>query len=419
MILIISSVFPPEPIVSASIAFDLASKLSEKYEIKVLTPRPSRPFGFYFKETPNKCNYTFEQIILNSFTFPQSRILGRMRESYSFGRHAIRYIKKNNERIRCIYLNTFPLLAQYLIVKASKKYGIPAVIHIQDIYPESLTNKLPFFKKLIWKILLPIDKFSLKNATRIVVISEIMSDVYTKTRGIEKEKMDIIFNWQNEEEFINYKNSEANNYNKLQNNKPFTFMYLGNIGPVAKVEFVIQSFHRAKLQTSVLIIAGSGSKKEDCINLANSLENHHISFMEVPLGKVPEIQNTADVMVLPLIKGAALSSIPSKLPAYMFSAKPIIACVDENSDTARVIKTANCGWIVAPENIDALADTMTYVSQLSHKHLQQLGNNGFNYALQFFSRNNNLARLTNIIEETTLKQKKYNHPNKTINHVRQ
>ncbi len=406
MILIISSVFPPEPIVSATIAFDLANKLSEKYEVKVLTPRPTRPYGFAFKETHDKFNYKFEQIILNSYTFPQSRILGRMRESFSFGRHAVRYIKKNNERIRCIYLNTFPLLAQYLIVKASKKYGIPAVIHIQDIYPESLTNKLHFFRKLIWKILLPIDKFSLRNATRIVVISEIMSDVYTKTRGIEKEKMDIIFNWQNEEEFINYK-KEANNYNKLQNNKPFTFMYLGNIGPVAKVEFVIESFHQAKLQTSVLIIAGAGSKKEDCINLANSLKNQRISFLEVPLGKVPEVQNTADVMVLPLIKGAALSSIPSKLPAYMFSAKPIIACVDENSDTARVIKTANCGWIVPPENIDALADTMAYVSQIPHKHLQQLGKNGFHYALQYFSKKNNLAQLSAIIEATILKLKNF------------
>lgn len=404
MILIISSVFPPEPIVSATIAFDLANKLSEKYEVKVLTPRPTRPYGFSFKETHDKFNYKFEQIILNSYTFPQSRILGRMRESFSFGRHAARYIKNNNKKISCIYLNTFPLLAQYLIVKASKKYGIPAVIHIQDIYPESLTNKLPVFRKLIWRILLPIDKFSLKNATRIIVISEIMSDVFTRTRGIEKEKMDIIYNWQNEEEFINYTDSEANKNSKLRNNKPFTFMYLGNIGPVAKVEFVIESFHQAKLQTSVLIIAGAGSKKEDCIKLANSLNNQNISFMEVPVGKVPEVQNTADVMVLPLIKGAALSSIPSKLPAYMFSAKPIIACVDENSDTARVIKTANCGWVVPPENIDTLADTMAYVSQLPHEHLQQLGNNGFNYALQYFSRNNNLARLTNIIEKTTLKQ---------------
>ena len=41
-ILIITAVFPPEPIVSSRLSFDIANKLSEENEIVVLHPHPSR-----------------------------------------------------------------------------------------------------------------------------------------------------------------------------------------------------------------------------------------------------------------------------------------------------------------------------------------------------------------------------------------
>ena len=40
-------------------------------------------------------------------------------------------------------------------------------------------------------------------------------------------------------------------------------MYLGNNGPVAGVEFLIESFFKANIFNSKLIIAGSGSKTND------------------------------------------------------------------------------------------------------------------------------------------------------------
>ena len=46
-VLIISAVFPPEPIVSAKLSEDIANGLVE-HDIKVIVlhPRPTRPYGF-------------------------------------------------------------------------------------------------------------------------------------------------------------------------------------------------------------------------------------------------------------------------------------------------------------------------------------------------------------------------------------
>jgi glycosyltransferase involved in cell wall biosynthesis len=169
---------------------------------------------------------------------------------------------------------------------------------------------------------------------------------------------------------------------------------------VAGVDFIIKCFAIAGIQKARLIIAGSGSMKKSCFELASSFKSAHIEFWDVPTGHVAEIQDKADVMLLPVKNGAAMSSIPSKLSAYMFSQKPVISCVEETSDTANAIKRANCGWVVPPENTDQLMRLFRTVITIPESELLFYGKNGFQYALENFSKENNLPKLVNLIHET-------------------
>lgn len=391
-ILIISAVFPPEPVVSSKLSFDLAIELSKSFNVVVISPYPSRPFGFQFEEKSK--NYNFKHVYMDSFRCPQSNMFGRFKESVSFGLKCAEYIRIHNKEIDKIYSNSWPLFAQFFAIKASKKFGIPFTFHVQDIYPESLSNKIMLFRKPINRFLSPIDRFNLKNSKNIVVISEIMKSYLIKTRKLDPSKFSVVFNWQDEQEFLNL--LPSNNSKELINNS-FTFMYLGNVGPVAGIDLLIKAFVLADLKHSKLVIAGSGSKKDDLMKMATGYPNSNIKFCEVPDGMVPQIQNKADVMLLPVIKGGAFSSIPSKLPAYMFSKKPIIASVDENSDISNAIKNSNCGWVSKPEDIESLALLMKKVFLLEKKKLNIKGANGFKFAMQNFSKKINLPKLVKII----------------------
>ena len=390
-ILLISAVFPPEPVVSALLSSDLAAELTKRHDVVVLCPRPTRPHGFRFENKFEPADY--KVIRLNSYTCPQSDPLGRCRESYSFGRQCYRYIIDNSKNIDVIYANTWPLPAQYYTARAARKFNIPFAIHIQDIYPESLFQKLPFGSSLLNKFLLPFDKYVLKNANKIIAISRKMNDYLVKTRTLDKEKIATVFNWQDESDFTSQK--MCKNDNKQQ---PFTFMYLGNIGPVAGVDFLVAAFVKSGLGMCKLVIAGSGSMKSAVQKQVRQYANCNIEFCDVPDGKVPEIQNRADVLLLPVKKGATLSSVPSKLPAYMFSAKPVIACVDNQSDTADAIREADCGWIVAPDSVDDLAQMMRDVAGKNLDILCEKGRNGFDYAMLNYSKKENLPQILKIIE---------------------
>lgn len=391
--LIISCVFPPEPTVSGQVMYDVATELAQKGQVVVISPKPTRPQNFKF-DTSVQLDKNFRHIITDSFTSPKMSLFGRYKESVSFGRWCEDYISKNHQDIEMVYMNSWPLFSQEAVIRASKKYNLPCVTIIQDIYPESLTNKLTFGKSLIHSLLLRKDKYILKNSDKVLCISDNMKSYLAKTRELPLSHFEVIVNWQNEDSFIKYRNSNSAG---KQSGSPFTFMYLGNNGPVAGVEFLIASFAKAAIPNSRLLIAGSGSKTEDCKDLAKKLNASNVEFITVPEGKVPHTQDLADVMLLPVKKNGAYSSIPSKLPAYMFSAKPIIGSLDVDSDTAKAIISANAGLVVQPENEQVLIEAMQKVAAWTEEERAIKGENGFRYAMDHFSKSGNLRKITEIL----------------------
>ena len=132
MILVLSCVFHPEPVVSAQISKDLADTISVTNQIIVICPKPTRPAGTSYNVKDSEGSL-YKRIILKSFIHPRSSFFGRMIESISFGRATRIFIKEQNKEISVVYANTWPLFAQYAVTKTCKELNIPLVLHVQDI----------------------------------------------------------------------------------------------------------------------------------------------------------------------------------------------------------------------------------------------------------------------------------------------
>ncbi len=397
MIILAAACFPPEPVTSATICYDLALALSEKKQIAVLTPPASRPLGFKFKKRIFHCG-KFNFFELKSYTHPRSTLFGRMWESYSYGKAVVKYIKANKNKKGGIYLLVWPLFAEFLIVRAAKKCGIPAITHIVDIYPEALANKFSFCREPINWFLLPMGRYILRHSARVITISPQMKNWLVNTRGINPAKVEVIYTWQDDEIFYRYhrKSPEAR-FGSL-----FTFMFLGGLSKTACLANLIHAYHMGQIPNSRLVFAGSGPEKENLVAAARNYPQLNIEFWDAPREKVPEIQAKADVLILSLRKNSARFAMPSKLPAYMFSKKPVISCVEETSDCARVIKSAHCGWIAPAGDPAGLGALLKKVAALPSEELQRHGANGFRYAREHFSRERNLQKLVRVITETCM-----------------
>lgn len=389
-VVIITGVFLPEPIVSARLMADLAERLSDNYDVIVLRPYPSRPCGFRVPAY-DLSDKPYKVVEIDSYVCAKSKLLGRFRESYSYGRACLAYLKLLPQ-LDFVYNGAWHLFGRKMIAEYCVEKGIPNITPVQDIYPESLLSKLPSIVPLQWavkKILMPYDKITLHNANLIHTISNDMVDYLSRTRNLSKDKFVVVRNWQDEREFVEYAKIIPSVVPH-----PFTFMFMGNIGALAGLDVVIKAFAMANLNNARLVIAGSGSAREALRKQATEHKNCDIQFWDVPFGKVPATQAKADVMLLPVKKGFAKSSIPSKLPAYMFSHKPVLAAVDADSDTAECIRKANAGWVCEPENVYELALSMELCINTDKEKLNTMGTHGFNYAIEDFSRTVNLKKLS-------------------------
>ena len=389
-ILIVSSVFVPEPVVSARMSSDIAEELIRRDEkVMVFAPYPSRPAGSDYSNFVIE-DKGYERIIPNTYMCPKSSLSGRMHESFSFGRASYKFIKTHKDSISVIYANTIPLLGVYYVLRASHKFNIPVILHIQDLYPESLLTKLSYFKTLIEKLFLSIDRKLYRYAKSIIAISDGMKKTIVEKRKLPVSQVVVIRNWQDDRIFVERQGSTN------ANNK-FTYMYVGSINLSAKVDYIIKSFIKADIPNSQLIIAGDGSERSYCENLVKTQGVNNILFQSVKPAEVPEVQSQADVLLLALQKGVGMTASPSKLIAYMLSGKPIITAVDSGSDTEHIIKTANCGIVVESEDEHALGKAMLLLHGKDKESLNELGKNARSYALHNMTKSVNLNALVNII----------------------
>lgn len=386
-ILIISGVFPPEPLTTALMNYDLALELSKNHNVTVLHPKPTRPIGKNYDNSP--VNYPFNCIEMTSYTCPDSKIIGRIRESYSFAKVCSKYIKIHRKEIDVVYNASWQLFGYKVVAKECVKQKIPYIIPIQDIYPETFfTNRVypDIIVNILSRILMPIDKYYQKNAYKIRTISNEMADYLSSTRGLPRDKYVVVDNWQNDDEYF---------YKPITNNK-IVFGYVGSINGHSNTELLIKAFVKADLHNCEFRIYGGGNHKEACINLVRELGAKNIIFDVVDKKDVPVIQSSVSVLVLSLPLGNGGLCLPSKMVSYMLSGRPILASV-EQSATTRYIKEADCGIFVKPDDINALVEGFHSFASMNLNELNRLGYNSRQFAEKKLTRQSNLPIVINEI----------------------
>ena len=393
-ILIITSVFPPEPLTSANLNYDLALRLSEKYHVTVIHPEPSRPIGKQYSNEEKAIIGGFSVIVAPTYTHPQSELVGRMRESISFGRYCARYIREHRNVIDFVYNCSWQLFGYYLVAKACVKSKIPYMIPIQDVYPETIFTGHHYPKIAVAlgsALLSPIDRYYLKNATVIRTISEEMKSYLVDTRKLRPEQFLVVNNWQDDENYNDLTLKKGDDQNK-------SFVYVGSINAHSNTELIIKAFINANLSNAQLLVYGGGAYKEKCQELVAKSGADNVSFSYVERKEVPNTQAQADVLVLALPKGNGTICLPSKLTSYMLSGRPVLASVDEDSTTAAYINQSGSGVVVGPDDVDSLTNAFIKLSKMSSDQLEDMGKKSRSFALKNLTREVNLSRVVSSIE---------------------
>ncbi|GAB4307349.1 MAG: colanic acid biosynthesis fucosyltransferase WcaI [Phototrophicales bacterium] len=258
------------------------------------------------------------------------------------------------------------------------------IYNVQELYPETyITMGAMNENSLPAKILFRIERFVYRTADALTPIGQIFADAI-KSQKIPAEKIHVIPNFV-DTDFLKplpKDNPLAHEFGLVDS---FVVLYAGNIGLSQSFDTLLEVAQRLKHTPQIkILIVGDGVRRGDIEQQAAVLPNV-ILLPYQPRSRVPEIYGTADLGLVPLMKGTAKTTLPSKLYTIMATGTPALVAVDPDSDIVRQVNEAQAGIVIPPDDADALEQAIRY----AHANLtqtQQYGHNGREYALQHFSR---------------------------------
>jgi glycosyltransferase involved in cell wall biosynthesis len=410
-IVLITPYFWPEIAANVPLMKDLCEDLAiYGHSVVVITSFPSKKI--YSKEKIKSFEFTQDKniknriIVLRHFN-PFSRKLGfimKVLEYITFCFWSIydslKYIW--NADIIFVYSNP-PLIALPLsFFKLIKKISI--IYNIQDLFPNSAVGVGMIKKDFLIKILRYLEKITYEKIDVAAVICEHFAEHVKKIS--QKTRIEIISNWVDIDN-IKYVPPIYNElFNELNLTGKFVVSYAGNIGYAQNIDIVVDAAYQLRdFKNIKFVIIGEGQYENNIkrrIKMAG-IDNLIMTHMR-PIEMVSKVYSIADVSLVTTRKGLGYSAVPSKTWTIMACGRPIIACIDEESELSKILIRNNLGLVVPPDNPNKLADAilMLYKNESLRK---KLSNNERLYVERHLSRKMLTKKYDFLIKEMVKKMK--------------
>jgi colanic acid biosynthesis glycosyl transferase WcaI len=114
--------------------------------------------------------------------------------------------------------------------------------------------------------------------------------------------------------------------------------------------------------------------------------------------ELSDVQAISDISLVTLLRGKGRASVPSKVLGYMAAARPVIASVDSESETASLVARAGCGVIVEPEDSKALVKAITSLAG-DPDLMRQLGRQGRQHLEEHYQKDKITGQYIQFFEE--------------------
>lgn len=329
---------------------------------------------------------------------------------------ALRYLLQNVRQffkgLSCkdaeiLFLGSTPPTNGLVGVWLKKIKKIPFVYNVQDIFPDSMvTAGITKKDSLLWKIGNWIANTTYKHADKIIVISEEMKNNLIE-KGVSKEKIEIVYNWVNEEETRPIEKENNKLYKELDIPEyAFPIVYAGNIGKAQSVETIIEAAEILKEETDIgFYIFGDGTNKEIIEKMIEEkeLKNVHLYPLQPP-DRVSEVYSLGEASIVSCKAEIGKNALPSKTWSIMACQKPLLVCFDKGTMLERLTKEERCGLFAEPEDAKGLSENILFLSK-NREYCSEMGKKAREYIEKHLARKTCTDQISKILEETVTKYK--------------
>lgn len=283
--------------------------------------------------------------------------------------------------VDAIWVYNSPITVHAPLMIHSRRGAVPYFLHVQDLWPESLTESgmIPGGRigSSIGSAAARVVQSMERHAAAIGIISPSVRElILDRNPDVNPDRIVFAPNPANEQLFRPIRVSS-----RSDPAAPFTILYAGAMGDVQGLETVIEAVDLLT-RSGVAVrldLAGDGIARERLESLVAERNASGIRFLgRVPQQRVPELMVGADAHLVSLADSPFLRrTMPSKIPSLLASQVPILGVIA--GDGADVLRESGAAVVAQPGNRDSVISAIRSLAAASATDLASLGERGRRY----------------------------------------
>lgn len=406
-ILYVSQYFPPEMGAPAARVHELSREwVRQGHDVTVLTGFAHHPTGV--KAPGDRWRITRRERVegidvVRSYVFatPNAGVALRMLSYASFMVSAAVIGSLRVRRPDVVVATSPQLLCACAGSMLSKRFRVPFVFEVRDLWPESILAVDAMSDNAIVRGLKGVADRLYRGCARIVTVGEGYKRQIHQLYGIPEDKMTVVPNGIDPTLFQPgaHENEVRRQYNW---EGKIVLLYVGTHGMAHALHVILEAARRLEHDPRlVFAFVGEGARKAQLKRQAEAWGLDNVAFIDQqPKERVPLFYAACDIGLVTLRKTPLFQEVlPSKIFEYLGMERPLILSVD--GEARRLVEAAGAGVFVEPENVDELCRAIVDLAGRGEE-LQSMGRSGRQYVITQFQRSALAARyveeLRNVID---------------------
>ena len=366
-ILFLTDNFPPEVNAPATRTFEHCQEWIKKgHQITVITCVPNFPHGKVYAGYKNKF---YQSEIVNEIRV--IRVWSYMSSNSGFSKRVLDYfsfacmsffvgIFQKHDVIIATSPQFFTTWSGWALSKIRRK---PWIFELRDLWPESIKTVGAMKQGRVIDLLEKIELGLYKSCNKVVAVTDAFKNNLI-TRGIRKDKIEVITNGSNMELFYP-READLDLLGSLGLNDKFVVGYIGTHGMAHGLDFIVKSIRKVSDPSIHFLFIGDGATKQGIVKLAKELNLINITFLDsIDKEQVPAYLSIVDVSLAPLIKSDTFKTvIPSKIFESSAMQKPTLLGVEGQAQ--EILEKYGAGVCFEPENEKDFLEKLNVLKEVS------------------------------------------------------
>jgi len=223
----------------------------------------------------------------------------------------------------------------------------PLVFNIQDVFPDAAVETGAITDRRVIAAASGLERLSYRLSDAVTVLSADLADnVRAKLPALLAGRVHLIPNFVDTQHIRPADRHTAYRRQLGLGDGPVV-LYAGNVGFSQSLELMLVA--AGELPDVTFLINGEGSMRADLERQAAGLTNVRFG-RHVTDDRLVELLATGDIHVVPLRRGLAAVSVPSKTYSILAAGRPIIAAIDAGTEVPRILAASGAGTVVEPDD---------------------------------------------------------------------